>query len=137
VYGGATGPDLWSWIATSMLFEGTQRGLFSLLFGAGLVLMTRSLERSSEPHAQDHFFRRNLWLIVFGVIHAYVLLWVGEILFYYDAARHRALPHRRHHGEGHDADVRDDDPARIWNRPDGQLVRSLAHTPQQFQRARA
>jgi uncharacterized protein len=83
VYGGATGADLWSWITTSMLFEGTQRGLFSLLFGAGLVLMTRSLERSAEPHAQDYFFRRNLWLIVFGVVHAYVLLWVGEILYYY------------------------------------------------------
>lgn len=83
VYGGAAGADLWSWIVTQMFFEGTQRGLFTLLFGAGVILMTRSLERSQEPHAQDYFFRRNLWLILFGVVHAYVLLWVGEILFYY------------------------------------------------------
>lgn len=83
VYGGAEGANLWSWIVTQMFFEGTQRGLFSLLFGAGIVLMTRSLERSSHPHAQDYFFRRNLWLIVFGVVHAFVLLWIGEILYYY------------------------------------------------------
>jgi uncharacterized protein len=83
VYGGSTGADLWAWITTTMLFEGTQRGLFTLLFGAGIVLMTRSLEASGRPNAQDFFFRRNLWLIVFGVIHAFLLLWLGEILFYY------------------------------------------------------
>jgi uncharacterized protein len=83
VYGGSEGADRWSWILTSMFFEGTQRGLFTLLFGAGIVLMTRSLEASGRPNAQDYFFRRNLWLIVFGVVHAYVLLWTGEILFYY------------------------------------------------------
>lgn len=83
VYGGATGPDLWAWIITTMAFEGTQRGLFSLLFGAGIVLMTRSLERSGIPNAQDLFFRRNLWLVVFGLVHAYLLLWIGEILFFY------------------------------------------------------
>lgn len=85
VSGGATGPDLWAWIITTMAFEGTQRGLFSLLFGAGIVLMTRSLERSGIPNAQDLFFRRNLWLVVFGLVHAYLLLWIGEILFFYGA----------------------------------------------------
>lgn len=85
VYGGSTGPDLWAWITTSMFFEGTQRGLFSILFGAGLIIMTASLDRSTRPHAQDFFFRRNLWLIVFGVIHGFLILWTGEILFYYGA----------------------------------------------------
>jgi uncharacterized protein len=85
VYGGSTGADLWAWVTTSMLFEGTQRGLFSILFGAGLIIMTASLDRSSRPHAQDFFFRRNLWLIVFGVIHGFLILWTGEILFYYGA----------------------------------------------------
>lgn len=83
VYGGATGADLWSWIIITMGFEGTQRGIFSLLFGAGVVLMTKSLDRSGIPNAQDLFFRRNLWLVVFGLIHAYLLLWIGEILFFY------------------------------------------------------
>jgi len=82
-FGGAEGADLWSWIITSMFFEGTQRGLFGLLFGAGVVLLTASLERSTRPHASDAFFRRNLWLAIFGIIHAFLLLWTGEILYYY------------------------------------------------------
>ena len=57
--------------------------LFTILFGAGVVLMTRSLEASGRANSQDIYFRRNLWLVLFGIIHAYVLLWLGEILFYY------------------------------------------------------
>lgn len=83
VYGGAEGANRWAWITTNMLFEGTQRGLFTILFGAGVILMTRSLERSGRPNSQDIYFRRNLWLVLFGIIHAYILLWLGEILFYY------------------------------------------------------
>jgi len=64
-----------------MFFEGTQRGLFSLLYGAGIAIMTTSL----GLHAQDVFFRRSLWLIVFGLIHGFVLLWIGDILFFYGA----------------------------------------------------
>lgn len=83
VYGGASGADLWSWIVLNMGFEGTQRGLFSLLFGAGVVLFISRLEAAGRADALDIFFRRNLWLVVFGVIHAYLLLWIGEILFFY------------------------------------------------------
>lgn len=83
VSGGAEGANLWAWITTNMLFEGTQRGLFTILFGAGIILMTRSLEASGRANSQDIYFRRNLWLVVFGIIHAYLLLWLGEILFYY------------------------------------------------------
>lgn len=82
VYGGATGPDLWAWVTTSMLFEGTQRALFSLLFGAGVVLLTERIEARGGD-ASDVFFRRNLWLIGFGLIHGYLLLWTGEILYFY------------------------------------------------------
>jgi uncharacterized protein len=84
VYGGAEGADLWAWITTSMLFEGTQRGLFSLLFGAGVILLTQRIEARGGD-ASDVFFRRNLWLIVFGIVHGFLLLWTGEILFYYGA----------------------------------------------------
>jgi uncharacterized protein len=84
-FGGSTGADLWAWATTTMLFEGTQRGLFSLLYGAGIAIMAASLDRSARPHAQDLFFRRNLWLVVFGVVHGFLLLWTGEILFFYGA----------------------------------------------------
>ena len=39
VAGGSTGWDLYTWITTTMLFEGTMRGLFSLLFGVGMFIL--------------------------------------------------------------------------------------------------
>ena len=82
VAGGATGLNLATWITTSMLFEGTMRAMFSLLFGAGVVLLTSRLEArvSATPgplSPADIYFRRNMWLIVFGIVHSYLLLgWV-------------------------------------------------------------
>lgn len=40
VSGGASGWDLYTWIATNMLFEGTMRALFSLLFGVGMFILS-------------------------------------------------------------------------------------------------
>ena len=45
VSGGATGWDLTTWITASMLFEGTMRGLFSLLFGVGMYILVDRLEK--------------------------------------------------------------------------------------------
>jgi uncharacterized protein len=83
VYGGATGPNLWVWIIATVGFEGTQRGLFSILFGAGLVLLTSRLEAAGRADTADIYYRRALWLVIFGVIHAYLFLWLGEILYFY------------------------------------------------------
>jgi uncharacterized protein len=77
VMGGDTGIDLWTWFIVNVTFEGTQRGLFSILFGAGVILFT------GRPDSTDPFFRRNLWLIAFGLFNAWVLLWVGDILYFY------------------------------------------------------
>lgn len=84
-FGGSEGADLWAWLITTVGFEGTQRGLFSLLFGAGLAILADSLERSGRANAHDVFLRRNYWLVLFGIIHSYILLWTGEILYYYGA----------------------------------------------------
>jgi len=46
ISGGVDGLNLWVWIVNSMLFEGTMRGLFTLLFGAGVILLTTRLEKS-------------------------------------------------------------------------------------------
>lgn len=83
VAGGATGIDLLTWKITEVGFEGTQRGLFSLLFGAGVILLTSRLEAEGRTDVADIYYRRNIWLIVFGIIHAYLLLWWGEILYAY------------------------------------------------------
>jgi uncharacterized protein len=81
--GGATGANLWAWIVTQIGFEGTQRGLFSMLFGASVILLTSRLEREGRRDAADIYFRRNLWLIGFGMVNAFVFLWWGDILYSY------------------------------------------------------
>jgi uncharacterized protein len=83
VAGGSEGINLWTWIVINVGFEGTQRALFSMLFGAGIILFTSRMEARGRPDAADIYFRRNLWLVLFGLINAWILLWVGDILFYY------------------------------------------------------
>lgn len=84
VYGGATGPNLTVWWTNSMFFEGTMRGMFSILFGAGIILFTsRATESINGISVTDAYFRRILWLLLFGIIHCYVLMWHGEILYAY------------------------------------------------------
>ena len=81
--GGATGPNLWAWIITQVGFEGTQRAIFSMLFGASTILLVSRLERSGRTDAADIYYRRNLWLIGFGMVNAYIFLWYGDILYAY------------------------------------------------------
>jgi uncharacterized protein len=80
VAGGAEGANLWSWIITQVGFEGTQRGLFSILFGAGVILFTSRLEAAGRSDTADIYFRRNMWLVGFGLLNGFLLLWSGDIL---------------------------------------------------------
>ena len=83
-WGGAAGADLAVWRTMALFFEGTMRGLFTVLFGAGaLLFLERHTARSADMRPADLYFRRTMWLIVFGLINGYVLLWDGDILFYY------------------------------------------------------
>ena len=82
--GGADGLNFLTWQITSLFFEGTMRGLFSILFGAGVILMTSRAEaRDPSVAVADIYFRRNLWLIAFGLIHAWLMLFTGDILYIY------------------------------------------------------
>lgn len=84
VSGGSEGWDLITWITTNLLFEGTMRGLFSLLFGVGMfVLLDRLEKRGAGMEAANIYFRRLTWMLIFGLVHGYLLLWVGEILYNY------------------------------------------------------
>jgi uncharacterized protein len=86
-FGGVWDANLWSWFITDTFFEGTQRTIFSLLFGAGVILLTSSaVKRAGDLDIADVYYRRTIWLIAFGMIHAYVLLWDGDILYYYGIA---------------------------------------------------
>lgn len=64
--------------------DGTQRGLLELLFGAGILIMARNALTADGPvGVADLHYRRNLLLMAFGVLHALVLFWPGDILFPY------------------------------------------------------
>lgn len=82
--GGGTGVNLAAFEVVSVLFEGTMRGIFSMLFGVSIVLLTARMEQAGAGlMAAEIYFRRMLWMLVAGVIHWSLLLWSGEILFAY------------------------------------------------------
>ena len=83
-YGGDTGWNLKVFFATGLFFEGTMRGIFSMLFGAGVILFTARKEAEGAGlELANAWYKRNIWLIVFGLFHAYILIWSGEILYAY------------------------------------------------------
>ncbi len=72
-----------AWFLRWILAEGKMRALFSMLFGAGVILLTsRAEKRGAGLRTADIFLRRNMWLTLFGMLHAY-LIWDGDILFFY------------------------------------------------------
>ena len=72
------------WYFVDWFLEGSQRGLFSLLFGAGIILFISRQEKKVDGlWPADYFFRRQLWLLVFGLFNAFILLWFWDILFHY------------------------------------------------------
>jgi uncharacterized protein len=78
-----TGLDYAIVILKWLFAEGKMRSLFSMLFGAGVVLLTERLEQRSSPgQVARIYYRRNLWLLFFGLCHGFIL-WFGDILVDY------------------------------------------------------
>jgi uncharacterized protein len=91
---GWTAVDKSAWWLHQML-DGSQRGLLELLFGAGVLIMTRTAMTPDGPVAvADLHYRRNLWLAAFGIVHGLVLLWPGDILLSYGCAALLVFPFR-------------------------------------------
>lgn len=89
-------PDYYTFAVIGTAFEGTMRALFSMLFGAGMVLfMTNKKESEIGSTVAEYYYRRLLWLVLFGVFNAYILLWRGDILFYYGLAGMLLFPFRK------------------------------------------
>lgn len=79
--------DWVAWGLERLFFEGTMRGLFTILFGAGMLMMLRTAEGDSpKVIAFDVWTRRCLALLALGVMHFAVLMWPGEILWTYGVA---------------------------------------------------
>ena len=85
--------DLRIWFGIELFAESKFITVFSLLFGAGVVLMTGRLEVRGVSTGRLHY-RRMTWLLVFGLIHAYVL-WHGDILVLYAVCGMLIYPLRR------------------------------------------
>src|SRR6187551_131656 len=64
-----------TWYFIEWFMEGSQRALFSMLFGAGIILFISRQEKKVDGLLPaDYFFRRQIWLLVFGLFNAFVLL---------------------------------------------------------------
>jgi uncharacterized protein len=80
-YGGAEGVDLWAWIISFIFVDGKMRALFSLLFGASMLLVIERAEAAGRKGSAVHV-RRMLWLLAFGLFH-FFFIWYGDILTAY------------------------------------------------------
>lgn len=73
--------DLVLWNLVSVFGMGKFVSLFSILFGASMVLQVDKLKSNSLPIAKTYLPRLG-WLWVFGMLHSY-LIWYGDILVGY------------------------------------------------------
>jgi len=82
-YGGWHGADLFVWAANLVVIDGKMRTLFSMLFGASMLLVIDRAVASGQSGAKVHYARMAV-LLVIGLLH-YHLLWWGDILHLYAA----------------------------------------------------
>ncbi len=92
-WGGTEPWNVGTWFFTHLFFDQKFMTIFSILFGAGIVLMSDRAEKRSRPFA-GAFYRRSVWLLLLGAAHAY-LIWFGDILFFYAAVGMLAFFFRR------------------------------------------
>lgn len=81
VYGDLSGPNYAVWLFSHVLADTKFLSIFSMLFGAGIVLMAERMEAQTRPPGPVHY-RRMVILLVFGLAHGW-LLWSGDILYAY------------------------------------------------------
>jgi len=81
IMGGRDALNMAVWFFTHLLFDQKFMSIFSMLYGAGLVIMMNRAEARGTAFAPV-FYRRSAWLLVLGLLHAY-FIWFGDILFHY------------------------------------------------------
>ncbi len=84
IYGGNEPTDLAAWLFSFIFFDGKMRGLFSLLFGASMMLIITRAQDKDEGAGKVHYTRM-FWLGLFGLFH-FFFIWWGDILFLYAMA---------------------------------------------------
>ena len=81
-YGAEGRADMAAWLINFILAEGKMRALFTMLFGASMVLIADRAEARETGSAIEAHLRRMFWLFMFGMVHAW-LIWFGDILVQY------------------------------------------------------
>jgi uncharacterized protein len=74
--------NFWLSAVIEIFIEGKMRAMFGMLFGAGVVLFVTKGEKAGKS-VTGLFYRRMFWLVVFGLIHSHLILWIGDILYLY------------------------------------------------------
>lgn len=75
--------ELAQWVVSDIFFAEKFYTLFSVLFGAGIVLMAE--QYADKTLARRLHYRRMFWLLLIGLLHGFVLWW-GDILVTYALA---------------------------------------------------
>ena len=75
------GPSRLAYLFTTVVFDLKMMGLFSMLFGAGVLLYANKRMESGRP-PRALWFRRMFILLAVGLLHAY-FIWAGDILVPY------------------------------------------------------
>ncbi|WP_156677861.1 DUF418 domain-containing protein [Sphingomonas profundi] len=79
-HGGADGANLAAWAIAYVLADGKMRALFTMLFGASMLIAAERDGNRAAPHLV-----RMAWLFLFGMVHAWGF-WFGDILVQYAVA---------------------------------------------------
>ncbi len=68
--------------AIELFFDGKMRALIALVFGAAMMLFLTKKREAGSTTTADVFIKRQLWLILLGLVNAVLLLWTQDILFH-------------------------------------------------------
>ena len=79
--GGFEGAEVWLWSVVYLFADTKFISIFSMLFGAGMAMMSDRMAARGAAGTGLHY-RRQFWLLVIGLAHAY-LIWHGDILVAY------------------------------------------------------
>jgi len=80
-YGDLTGVNRLVWMLSHLFADLKFVSIFSMLFGAGIVLFSTKLESRGIAPGALHY-RRTIWLLLIGLAHGFCL-WYGDILAAY------------------------------------------------------
>ena len=92
-FGDLTGLNKMTWILSHLFANQKFMSIFSILFGAGIILITEKKELFTGSSLKLHY-TRNLILLLIGLLHAH-LIWYGDILVAYALCSFIVYPLRK------------------------------------------